>query len=47
MQSNIGRASDEIVIDLTLKRQIDEYDKNVQHKARRAYIQILTFIVRH
>jgi hypothetical protein len=39
-QSNVGRAfnSDEIVADPTLRRQIGEYNINVQDEVRRAYI---------
>jgi hypothetical protein len=39
-QSNVGRAfnPDEIVADPALRRQIDEYDINVQDKVRRSYI---------
>jgi hypothetical protein len=39
-QPNVGSGfnPDDIVLDLALTRQIEEYDKNVQDQVRRAYI---------
>ena len=39
-QQNVGRPfnPDDIVADPALRRQIEEYDKNVQDQVRRAYI---------